>query len=258
MWVVFILVVLWLGYLKSTSTPFGKALLRRSQGWEAYAHLAKNGIELLFYGVLLTVVSAVALYFLVTVVHIPSLVLDFDTSFYNPINHFLTFNVFRGVKVFELSIIFFSYIYYLGKVRSGKDESNWKVYFKNQDAILNVILEAAESQTPLRISLKSRKVYIGIIESEQFERADLDNIVIIPYLSGHRDKDTLEMVIDHNYSSVYEKNNILDDNFEDLSRFRVVIRLNEVESLSLFDAAYYADFYADELEESDEFESTRL
>lgn len=244
MWVVFILLVLCLGYLKLTSTPFGKAMLRRSQGWEAYAHLAKNGIELLVYGFLLTVMLAAALCAIAALAYILANFMGFEKNPYELVYDFFTYNLFRGISLFEALVVMFSYLYYVGKYKNGKEEQGWKESFKNQDAILHVILEAAETQTPLRISLKSRKVYIGLVESEQFERVDLDNVVIIPYLSGHRDKDTLQIVLDHNYFSVYKKNNILEAaNFKRLSKFRVVIRLDEVESLSLFDVSYYSDFH---------------
>lgn len=244
MWVFFILVVLCLGYLQSTSSPFGRATLRRSQGWEAYAHLAKNGLTLLFYGLFLTLFLVFLLYGLATFSYLIVWLAKLQVSPYELVYSFFSFDLFRGVKVYEALIVLFSYFYHLGVSKSRRDNDSWKESFKNQDALLHVVLEAAESQTPLRISLKSRKIYIGIVESEQFERADLDNLVIIPYLSGHRDKDTLKMAVDHSYYSVYTKNNILEEgNFSMLSKFRVVIRLSEVESLSLFDMEYYSDFH---------------
>lgn len=244
MWVLFIFLVLCLGYLQATSTPSGRAILKRSQGWESYAHLAKNGIELLLHGTLLTVIFAILVYGVATFSYLVIWLINIKISPYQLVYEFFSLDLFRGIKIYELLIILFSFYYHVGQLKKEKTNENWREPFKNQDAILNVILEAAESQTPLRITLKSRKVYIGIVESEQFERADLDNLVIIPYLSGHRDKDTLEMRIDHNYYSVYAKNNILKDNkFSKLATFKIVIRLCEVESLSLFDIDYYSDFH---------------
>lgn len=246
MWIVFILVVLCLGYLQATSTPFGRATLKRCQGWEAYAHLAKNGIGLLLQGVLLTLMLAVMLYVLATVSYLIIWLANSEISPYKFVYSLLSLNLFRGVKAYEFLTVIFSYLYYLGQQKKEKSTESWKESFKNQDALLSIVLSAAESQTPLRISLKSRKIYIGLVESEQFERADLDNLAIIPFLSGHRDKDTLEMRVDHNYYSVYVKNNILEKgDFSKLSDFKVIIRLSEVESLSLFDIDYYSDFHED-------------
>ncbi|WP_311514653.1 hypothetical protein [Oligella urethralis] len=236
--------VLCFGYLKLTSTPFGKITLRRNQGWEAYAHLAKNGIEILIPGLLLTLsVAVMPLYILATLVYLVELFIELEIKPYAFVYRILSFDVYRKVYVFDVLVICFSYFYYYQKHIDEANKQAWKESFKNQDAVLNIIFEAAETQTPLRISLKSRKVYIGIIESEQFEREDIDNIVIIPYLSGHRDKDTLRMIIDHNYHSIYQKKNILEtDSFSKLSKFRVVIRLEELESLSFFDSDYFVDF----------------
>lgn len=239
MWVFFILVVLCLGYLKSTSTPFGRATLRRSQGWEAYAHLAKNGLGLLAQGILLTAV----LFFLSLVYaffwSIASWIFSWDDSPYRAVVKIYSYDLYRGIKLYELLAVVLSYFYHIGTLRQGKDD--WKETFRSQNAVLNMIIGATESQSPLRVSLKSRKVYIGIVESERFTNSDLDNVTLIPYLSGHRDKDTLQMVVDHNYFDVYHKNEIADD-LTSLSLFRVVIRMDEVESMSLFDIAYFADF----------------
>lgn len=246
MWVLLILVVLCLGYASSTSTPAGKATLKRSEGWGAYAHLGKNGLALLWQGVLITLVFIVFLYILATLGYLFLWLEWIDKSPYSYITLALSFDAYRGIKIYELLVVFFAFSYHIDQLKKDKKKSDWVIELKNQDAVLNLILEAAESMTPLRVSLKSRKVYIGLVESEQFERADLDNLVLIPYLSGHRDKDTLEMRIDHNYFFVYEKNKILEPgNFVNLSKFRVVIRLDEVDSISLFDLKYFSDFHDD-------------
>ena len=101
----------------------------------------------------------------------------------------------------------------------------------------------------MRLSLKSRKIYVGLIQSEQFERLDLENIVILPFLSGFRDKDSLSITFNHNYTDVYFKNQLIptDSQLDEqcakkLDAFRVVIRVEEIESISLFDDRYFDDF----------------
>lgn len=245
MWAAFVLVVLCFGYINSISTPVGRATLKRSQGWEAYAHLAINGATVLVKGLLLTLFVVALLYALASLGYLLEWALSLDLSPYGFVGNVLCYSLVRDIKTYEILVLFFSYVSLRGE--ATQEQANWKDAFKNQDAILNLIIEAAESQTPIRICLKSRKIYIGLVESEQFERADLDNITIIPYLSGHREKDTLQMVIDHNYISVYQKNKILENkNFQLLTKFRIVLRLNEIESISLFDFSYYDDFDEDE------------
>lgn len=238
-WVFFVLVVLCLGYAKSISTPFGRATLRRSQGWEAYAHLAKNGLGLLVQGTLLTLLAFFASLILAFVWAAISWAFSVDGSPYRFVTQFFSYDVYRGVKLYEILAVLFSYSCHIGNLKQGKDD--WKEPFRNQYAVLNMIIDATENQTPLRVSLKSRKVYIGLVESEKFTNSDLDNITLIPYLSGHRDKDTLQMVVDHSYFDVYHKNEIVND-FSSLSLFKVVIRMDEIESMSLFDISYFADF----------------
>ena len=127
---------------------------------------------------------------------------------------------------------------------------------RKQDAILNIIIDAAEQLHPVKISLKSRKVYIGLIQAEQFERPDLDDVTTIPFYSGHRDKDTLNIIFDSNYIKAYEKhygeifsndstNSLSPKDMQKLEEFRIVIRLSEIESISFFDLAYYFDDFAE-------------
>ena len=88
---------------------------------------------------------------------------------------------------------------------NNKSQEEQRKEIRKQDAILNIIIDAAEQLHPVKISLKSRKVYIGLIQAEQFERPDLDNVTTIPFYSGHRDKDTLNIIFDSNYIKAYEK-----------------------------------------------------
>lgn len=81
-------------------------------------------------------------------------------------------------------------------------------------------------------------MYIGLIDSEQFESADLDNVVIIPFKSGYRDKDTLTLNLDCDYIKVYQNKSIRFDvdksnNLSELKQFRCAIRVSEIESISL-------------------------
>ena len=139
---------------------------------------------------------------------------------------------------------------------NNKSQEEQRKEIRKQDAILNIIIDAAEQLHPVKISLKSRKAYIGLIQAEQFERPDLDDVTTIPFYSGHRDKDTLNIIFDSNYIKAYEKhygeifsndstNSLLPKDMQKLEEFRIVIRLSEIESISFFDLAYYFDDFAE-------------
>ncbi len=62
--------------------------------------------------------------------------------------------------------------------------------------------------------------------------------MLIPFLSGYRDKQTLDLVVEHNYSAWYDEHNIsLTSEPNSAMSFRKVIMLDQIESLSLFDPA---------------------
>lgn len=88
------------------------------------------------------------------------------------------------------------------------------------------------------ITLKSRRIYIGMIHTASYETIPTSNLVLIPMLSGYRDGKTLNLCIEHNYSKWYAEHNItLDSEPKSAMAFRKVILIDQIESLSLFDAA---------------------
>src|SRR5690606_8001737 len=91
---------------------------------------------------------------------------SWDDSPYRAVVKIYSYDLYRGIKLYELLAVVLSYFYHIGTLRQGKDD--WKETFRSQNAVLNMIIGATESQSPLRVSLKSRKVYIGIVESERF------------------------------------------------------------------------------------------
>lgn len=116
------------------------------------------------------------------------------------------------------------------------------------DGVLNIVIHAMQKDSFVKVSLKSRKVYIGFVVSEQFNNVDLENIMIIPFLSGYRDKDTLTLITNCNYMPMYEKNQFLDINYkvnsDKVDDLKMLIRVDEIETISLFDPLYYEDFEA--------------
>lgn len=90
------------------------------------------------------------------------------------------------------------------------------------------------------ITMKSQRVYIGMIHSATFDstRSDISNLVLIPMLSGYRDHETLDLRVEHNYSARYDSHGItLQAGEKSALAYHKVILLNQIESLSLFDPA---------------------
>lgn len=237
MGVVFILMILVLGYYYVSNYLPAKVELKRSNGWEAYVNLGKHGLIFLLQGLVISVFFFIALWLVEKLFYIVCSFfswtsVDLTTWFFKPI----VADFYAGY------MIIFAISFSLCKEKiSEKNKDRVKVLdeLSNTDSILNLVIEAASTLSLVKISLKSKKVYIGLIDSEQFEYADLDNIVIIPYLSGYREKDSLSIKFDCNYAVVYDKKKLTS---EDIRLFRMVIRTSEIESISLFNNNYYEDF----------------
>lgn len=94
----------------------------------------------------------------------------------------------------------------------------------------NLFFESIKSRKPVLISLNSRKVYVGLIISmgEPNESEGLgQEIVLLPVMSGYRDKDTLSIDFTNDYAGFQE------------NEVNVVIDSSSIESASWFDFSCY-------------------
>lgn len=96
-----------------------------------------------------------------------------------------------------------------------------------------LVAESIRDQKLVEISLKNRKVYIGLALKSGIESQGEGDIELVPMASGYRDMDKQELVITTNYAPVIWK--ILEGSsgltYED---FRVVIPMAEIMSARIF------------------------
>lgn len=96
----------------------------------------------------------------------------------------------------------------------------------------------------LAFNLKSRKVYVGTCDEISLEDGELIGITITPALSGYREKETLKLVFTVNYFDHYTS--IPEENHETpeavVAKFKTVLLLSEIESISYFNPDTYAKF----------------
>jgi len=101
-----------------------------------------------------------------------------------------------------------------------------------------VLFQCMEQGELAWITLKSRRIYIGMIHAASYDNMATANVVLIPMLSGYRDGKKLNLCVEHNYSRWYAEHDItLDSEPKSAMAFRKVIMLDQIESLSLFDPA---------------------
>ncbi len=108
-------------------------------------------------------------------------------------------------------------------------------HLSRANGIEGLIYQCMERGDLAWITLKSQRIYIGMIHTATFDVGDANNIVLIPMLSGYRNHETLDLRVEHNYSAWYDEHDI-DLASEPMSAldFRKVLLLSQVESLSLF------------------------
>lgn len=93
------------------------------------------------------------------------------------------------------------------------------------------------------ITLNSHRVYIGMVHTARCETSSTDNVVVIPMISGYRDRNTQQLIVEHNYAAYYQQHWITPvSEPNNALNFRKVILLNQIESLSLFDPATACGF----------------
>lgn len=247
-----VLFILVLGYYYISAIPAEKAALRSTTGWISYVQLGIHGLRFIIKGILAYISFLLPFFFVLGVI-----TLLLWPLFGNPGRYlwtpFFTFTVtLDGLVVHGSIVSLLAFNLCKQEIKKKNEQGGFEKYeeIKNQSAVLHLIAEAIEQQRLLRVSLKSRKIYIGIVPSEHFERLDLECIVLIPYFSGYRDKDTLKITLVDNYTTMYHKHHLIPPDaasalagqLPQLEQFRIVIRLSEIESLSFFDMNYLPDF----------------
>lgn len=243
--VLFTMLILVVGYHYARSLPSEKVNLKRSAGWETYVYLGFHGLRFL----VMALVIAIILWMVVF------LVLNFVDWFFNLsvriwLQRQVTCILFDDIQVYHVLVAVFAWALCQSEIKDKVEQGNTLIVenIRNYDGLLRLVIEAASTQKPLRLSLKSRKVYVGLVMEEQFESGDLDYVLIVPLVSGYRDKDTLDIFFDCSYVSVYEKHGLfVGDELSEkellkLDDFRLAIKVSEIESVSFFEFGVIHEF----------------
>ena len=109
------------------------------------------------------------------------------------------------------------------------------------DHIELLIDRSMRERQVIELSLRSRKTYIGYADETGIGRNADTDVILLPLLSGYRNKDTLALCLDTNYSPIIEEymQTASTATPPDLT---VVIPLTEVVTARLFDISLYRAF----------------
>lgn len=118
-----------------------------------------------------------------------------------------------------------------------------KAIQRHGNHLLRLLHRAANEERTVSVTLDNRKVYIGLLAAAPNLESHETFFSLTPFLSGYRDKDTLELVFTTDYLHVYEKGSL------DVDDCNVALPIASVRSASLFDHTVYDDFRIESLPE---------
>lgn len=154
---------------------------------------------------------------------------------------------FFGMSMFSLLALSSTFFVSVGLAASAtkdsKDPQKRKEIYREiaeHSAIESILLEALDKGLLLLVTLKSRKVYVGMVDEARLNLLDTSTLTLIPFMSGYRDKDTLTYRMEHNYAEHYLSQGItLTSEPLSVYQFRHVLPFDQIESFSLFNVPTY-------------------
>ncbi|WP_455812139.1 hypothetical protein [Pseudomonas graminis] len=230
------------GYWYTSRDLSTRFKIKRSFGWDVYFLVALYGCIFVLQGVLATgLIWLLLLAVSATFNAIPSLA---DGLHHQWQIEFMTWS-FLGIQAPVVIMLTFAVAFCIYRSSwSGSarlDSSGRKKLYKKlskANGVEGLLFQCMEEGELAWITLKSRRIYIGMIHAASYDNVATANVVLIPMLSGYRDGKSLNLCIEHNYSRWYAEHDItLDSEPKSAMAFRKVIMLEQIESLSLFDAA---------------------
>ena len=136
--------------------------------------------------------------------------------------------------------------YYLQQYRWEKEENTIEAWDKDDFSAL--INRATNELKPVAITLKSRKVYIGLVARTNEPDGHQSHITILPYYSGYRDEEKLHLHITNKYTWVFKYYSDSPPKGMNIEDFYIVIPLERILSAHIFNFEIYKQIndYTDE------------
>lgn len=243
------------GYWYTSRDMSSRLKIKRSFGWDVYFLIALYGCIFVLQGVLATGI--------VWLILLAASALN-NTFALSSLVHarwhvdFMTWS-FLGIQAPVVIMLAFAVLFcvyrsnWAGSARlTASSRRDLYQQLSRSNGIEQMLLQCMEEGELAWVTLKSRRIYIGMIHAATFEHVSTANIVLIPMLSGYRDARTLNLAVEHNYSRWYHEHNIdFMSKPKTALEFRKVIMVDQIESLSLFDPASASALAMGETDDSD-------
>ncbi|KAB7897180.1 hypothetical protein GA565_14935 [Rouxiella sp. S1S-2] len=230
------------GYWYTSRDLSTRFKFKRTFGWDVYFLVALYGCIFVLQGLVATALIWLVLFIASGIMNLTSYSLA--DRYHHMQMDFINWS-FLGIQapvviMLTLAVIFCIYrSNWAGSARlnsAGRKELYKRLTHSN--GVEGLLFQCMEEGHLAWITLKSRRIYIGMVHTASFENSATANVVIVPMLSGYREGKAMSLCIEHNYSAWYDEHDIsLDSSPRSAMDFRKVIMVEQIESLSLFDAA---------------------
>lgn len=229
------------GYWYASRDLSTRLKFKRTFGWDVYFLVALYGCIFVLQGLIATGLLWGLLLLISTILNQTPL----GEGYYHHYQIDFMTGSFLGVQgpvMAMLSFTIFICLYRSNWAKSARlgsaERRELYKYLTRANGVEGILYECMEEGELAWVTLKSQRIYIGMIQTASFDSGNSSNIVLIPMLSGYRDENTLDLHVEHNYSAWYHDHNISLTSEEITAlAFRKVIMLDQIESLSLFDPA---------------------
>lgn len=230
------------GYWYTSRDLSTRFKIKRTSGWDVYFLVALYGCIFVLQGVIATgLVWLLLLGVSATLNALPDLA---GLGYHEYQIKFMTWS-FLGIQAPVVVMLAFAVLFCLYRSNwagsARLDSQGRQTLYKHltrANGMEGLLYQCMEQGELAWVTLKSHRIYIGMIQSASFGSANANNLVLIPMLSGYRSSKTLKLNIEHNYSAWYDEHEVdLTSEPKTAMAFRKVIMLDQIESLSLFDPA---------------------
>ncbi|KJY88448.1 hypothetical protein TW84_15140 [Vibrio neptunius] len=235
--ILFVLILCISGYVFAQQWHKTHYQLKRSNGYHTFLMSAAIGLFLFAIG---TIVYAIGIW------------LGKLTGLHFSVGELVLIGVFRSESthtefaLFDISIIALILSRLLPKLYYINEERKFSKFMfefsmdSESPEFTQLFFKSHYHELPILFTMSDRKVYIGYIY--EIQTGHFNDIYIVPYLSGYRDRDTLELHKITPYHAVMEDIENEQEDSVELDKFTIALPLREIVHAHLHDFRYEERF----------------
>jgi hypothetical protein len=243
------------GYIYVSNSTFQMYITRREDGHRYYFRCGSYGIYFCILGIIISIC--------LDRYDVPTILLScfFNTSieqltgvtqYTKTLQDYLSLKMVLGSS---LAVILAPIASFIDNICRDDEKSRKFIHKEKSPALEKFLFECGSELQTVLISLKSRKIYVGIVNDIPIESGEVEHFSILPVLSGYREKDKLTVAFTTNYYLHYENNlddegNPIDGSGASIDDFVEMIPVSEIAHIGRFDIDTYKSFIQSTGEES--------